>query len=300
MYIADAHCDTLYALAIQNKNPSTLQATRSALEQGGVALQTYALFAGTHNDPGTPKSRIRDMLEAVDSLGVPLLKGPLPKELPPGPVGILSVEGGEAVDNLEELELYRALGVRMITLTWNYENRIGYPALSGSRRGLKPFGYELLERMGALGIIADLSHLNDQGVEDVLSHGKVQVAASHSNIRELTPFPRNLPRALAREIIQAKGFIGLNFCGEFLASGRPATLEDVRRHGEVILELGGEKALGIGSDFDGISNWPRGLDSAADFPKLFEVLGRGMDQATLEDIAWGNLWRLYKEAEMLS
>lgn len=300
MYIADAHCDTLYALAIRNRDPSTLQATRSALEQGGVALQTYALFIGTHDDPGTPKSRIRAMLGAVESLGVPLLEGPLPKKLPPGPVAVLSIEGGEAIDRLEELELYKSLGVRMIALTWNHENRIGYPALSGSRRGLKPFGFELLEQMGALGIIADLSHLNDQGIEDVLAHGRVKVAASHSNIRELAPFPRNLPRALAREIIRAKGFIGLNFCGEFLAGGRPATLEDVRRHGEAILELGGEKALGMGSDFDGISNWPQGLDSAADFPKLLKVLGRGVDHATLKDIAWGNLWRLYKEAEVLS
>lgn len=298
MFTADAHCDTLYRLAVC-PNDLPLQVTRETLEKGCVGIQTFALFAGTHEDPGTPVTRAQNMLDAMPTLGVPMITGRLPDDPPAAPHGVLSIEGGEILDgSMEELERFARLGVRMIALTWNYENQIAYPVMSGSRKGLKPFGRELLDRMGELGVIADVSHLNDAGIEDVLSLSRLPVAASHSNLREITNVPRNLPRALAKGIIESGGFIGMNFAAEFLASGRAATLDDVRRHMDGVLDLGGVSALGFGSDFDGITAWPEGLDGASRFPALLAELAlHGYGEKTLRAIAGENLWRLYKQAE---
>lgn len=299
MFTADAHCDTLYALTVQDFGNGSPCVTPQALKEGNVGLQTFALFAGMENDPGTPRSRALTMLEATDQLGVPLIRGKLPQEKPHTPHGVLSIEGAEVLEgSLDALEAFARQGVKMIALTWNYENQAGYPAVSGSGRGLKPFGKELLARMGQLGILADVSHLNDRGIEDVLALSALPVAASHSNLRELTPVPRNLPRALAKGIVDQGGFIGLNFYAGFLAQGRPATLDDLMRHLDALMELGGEKCVGFGSDFDGITAWPQGLDSPASLPALLALIeGRGYPRETVAAIAGGNLWRAYKAAE---
>ena len=299
MFIADAHCDTLYALTVGKKSPQELQVTAQALEAGQVGLQTYALFCGGEKDPGTPFSRAQAMLEAIPQLGVPLLRGKLPQEKPQNPHGVLSIEGAEVLEgSLDRLEYFAAQGVKMIALTWNYETQVGYPALSGSRRGLKPFGRELVARMGQLGLICDVSHLNDQGIEDVLALSALPTAASHSNLREVANVPRNLPRALAQEIIRGGGYIGLNFYSAFLAQGRPATLSDLLAHLDGLLELGGEKAVGFGSDFDGIDAWPQGLEGPACLPALADLIARqGYPGEVVAGVAGENLWRLYRRAQ---
>ena len=299
MFIADAHCDTLYALAVGKKSPQSLQVTAQALAAGQVGLQTYALFCGVERDPGTPFSRAQAMLEAVPQLGVPLLRGKLPPNKPQSPHGVLSIEGAEVLEgSLERLEYFASQGVRMIALTWNYENQAGYPALSGSSRGLKPFGRELVARMGQLGLICDVSHLNDRGIEDVLSLSTLPVAASHSNLRELAGVPRNLPRTLAREIIRSGGYIGLNFYSAFLSQEQPAALSHVLAHLEALLALGGEQSVGFGSDFDGIDAWPQGLDGPATLPALVDQIGRqGYPPHVVAGVAGENLWRLYRRAQ---
>lgn len=299
MFTADAHCDTLYALTVQDFGNGGACVTPQALQQGNVGLQTFALFAGMLSDPGTPRSRAQAMLAASARLGVPIITGKLPREKPQSPHGVLSIEGAEVLEgSLEALEAFARQGVRMIALTWNYENQVGYPAVSSSGRGLKPFGKELLQRMGELGILADVSHLNDRGVEDVLALSSLPVVASHSNLREITDTPRNLPRSLAEGIIQAHGFIGLNFYSGFLAQGRPATLDDLMRHLDALMALGGSECVGFGSDFDGITAWPQGLASPADLPALVNrIAAQGYARETVEAVAGGNLWRVYKAAE---
>ena len=80
----------------------------------------------------------------------------------------------------------------------------------------------------------------------------------------------------------------------------PATLEDVLRHIDAIMELGGEKVLGFGSDFDGISAWPEELASPADFPRLIDLLARrGYTDEQLRGIAGLNYWRFLKAAEQM-
>ena len=300
MFIADAHCDTLYAIAIDGKRPESCTITPDKLERGGVGLQTFALFAGRKGTLGTPYADGVAMLEAVPKLGVPVLTGDLPEAMPQQPTGIISCEGGEMLEgSIARLEeFHRKARLRMIALTWNFENEIGHPAKLGPKPGLKPFGFELLRAMDALGILADTSHLNEAGFWDVCERAALPPIASHSDCRWLCDVPRNLTKEQVKALIDRGGFIGVNFYSCFLREDGRATLDDAVRHIDALCELGAEHIVGFGSDFDGIDAWPESLGDPTGFPALLDALARrGYTQAQLEALAGGNLWNLLKRAE---
>ena len=301
MFIADAHCDALYSIAIEKKPPASLMITLEHLAAaGGSFLQTFALFAGKHGPQGTPYQDGLDMIAAAPQVGVPILTGALPDEPPTTPTGIYSCEGGEMLEgSLSRLdEFQEKVRLRMIALTWNHENEIGFPAKGGSDRGLKPFGFELLRAMDRCGVLADVSHLNEAGFWDVAERTALPPIASHSNCRWLCDVPRNLTREQVKALIDRGGFIGVNFYAEFLVEGGPCRLDDVLRHIDALCEMGAERNIGFGSDFDGIDVWPEGLGDPSGFPALIDLLRRhGYTEAQLEDIAGMNLWRLLKRAE---
>ena len=274
--------------------------TPERLAAGGVSLQVFALFA-TYGRGIEPYEKARRMLSAAGEFPVPVLTGALPAALPDAPTGVFSIEGGEILQgSLERFaEFDAAARVRMIALTWNFENEIGHPAKNGPEGGLKPFGLSLVREMNRKGVLCDVSHLNEAGFWDVIEHSTLPPVASHSNARALCEHTRNLTEAQIRAVIEKKGYIGVNFYSAFLANGRAATLEDVYRHVDAILQLGGEDVVGFGSDFDGIDAWPEGLANPADFPALLNFLAArgGYAPEVLEKIAGGNLFRVLKAAE---
>ncbi|MGI6172416.1 MAG: dipeptidase [Christensenellales bacterium] len=298
--IVDAHCDTLYGIVLEGKAPEDCTVRPENLRRGGVSLQTFAMFAGAQGREGHPYENAVAMLASSERIGVPMLKGALPENLPDAPHGVFSIEGGEVLEGkLSRLHEFDAsCRVRMIALTWNNENEIGYPAVLGDGGHLKPFGLELLSEMDALGILADVSHLNVAGFWDCAERTKLPIIASHSNLRTLCDVRRNLYPDQVRAIIEKKGFIGINFYSAFLAKDRDATLDDVLRHIDGIAELGGIDVLGFGSDFDGIDASPEGLSSPDDFPKLMALLeDHGYTEAQLRGIAGENLFRVLKAAK---
>ena len=300
MFVADAHCDTLYAIAIDKNKLDACKVTAQHMQSGNVFLQTFAMFTGSKGPQGTPYEDGCRMLEASYRLPVEILRGTLPELPPTTPTGIISCEGGEMLEgSLDRLaEFDDKTRIRMIALTWNFENEIGYPSKSGSDLPLKPFGHALLKEMDRRGILADVSHLNDAGFWDVCEHTELPPIASHSNCRWLCGHSRNLNKDMARAIIDRKGFIGVNFYSCFLSDDGQATLDDVRRHIDALYELGGEDVVGFGSDFDGIEVWPEGLSNPADFPNLLDHLARhGYTQTQLEKLAGLNLWRVLKQAD---
>ena len=300
MFITDAHCDTLYAIAIEGTNPEACVVTPERLKKGGVGLQTFALFAGRKGPQGTPYADGVAMLGAMDKVGVPMLTGALPDEPPEAPAGIISCEGGEMFEgSIERLDEFHAkVRLRMIALTWNFENEIGHPAKLGPEGGLKPFGFELLREMDRRGILPDVSHLNEAGFWDVCERAALPPIASHSDCRWLCDVPRNLRKEQVKAIIERGGFIGVNFYGYFLKEDGRATMDDVVRHIDALCELGAEKVIGFGSDFDGIEVWPEGLAHPGEFGNLLDALRRrGYGEKLLADMAGMNLWRLLKRAE---
>ena len=313
-FIADAHCDTLFKLAICGSEQEENAVTAKTLAEGGVGLQTFALFCGRSGPQGTPYEDGVRMIEAAKELGIPMLTGELPAEPPTEPAGVFSCEGGEmlegSITRLEEF--HRKVRLRIITLTWNYENEIGFPAndaanggsgsgstaYGGMRKGLKPFGFTLLRAMDQRGILADTSHLNEAGFWDVCEHAALPPIASHSNCRWLCDVPRNLSKEQVRALIERGGFIGINFYTQFLREEGPASIEDVVRHIDALCEMGAERIVGFGSDFDGIEEWPQDLEDPSQFPAVLEALRRrGYSEEQLRRIAGLNLWDLLKRAE---
>ena len=137
MFIADAHCDTLYEIGLRGTAPEACVVTPERLRAGGMGIQTFALFAGKHGTQGTPYQDGLNMLAAVPKVGVPMLTDALPENPPETPMGILSCEGGEMLEgSIERFREFMGRGrLRMIALTWNFENEIGYPALGGEKKG---------------------------------------------------------------------------------------------------------------------------------------------------------------------
>ena len=128
---------------------------------------------------------------------------------------ILTVEEGGIINGKMEYleELYRQ-GIRLITLTWNYENSIGFPNSREPElmnRGLKPFGIEVVRRMNELGMLIDVSHLSDGGFWDVVRYSTKPFVASHSNARVLCSHPRNLTDEMIKALAEKGGVAGVNF-----------------------------------------------------------------------------------------
>ena len=298
MFIADAHCDALYRIVIEGCALSDCAVSPERLCAGGVGLQTFAMFSSTERP--NPHADGLNMLAAYRALPLSRLDGRLPEHPPKGPCAVLSMEGGEILrGDLEALgEFDGDTRLRLIALTWNYENEIGTPAAKNACEGLKPLGFRLLKEMDRRGIAADVSHLNEAGFWDVMNTAALAPLASHSNCRWICDVPRNLTRDQVRALIERNGFIGVNFYSNFLAQGRPAVIEDVVRHIDEICAMGGEKIVGFGSDFDGIHAWPEDLASPVDFPRLLDLLSRrGYTDSQLRDIAGRNYWRFLREAE---
>ncbi len=300
MFIADAHCDTLYSIALHNAPLEKCAVNLDTMTRGNVGLQTFAMFAGAKGPAGTPYEDGKKMLAASYNLPMEILRSELPEKMPEKPTGVLSCEGGEMfAGSLEKLaEFDDDSRLRLVALTWNHENEIAYPGKGGSTEKLKPFGRELIAEMDRRGILADVSHLNDAGFWDVCERSSLPVVASHSDCRWLCNHSRNLTKDMVKAIIEKKGFIGVNFYSYFLNESGNATLDDVLRHIDGICEMGGEDVVGFGSDFDGIERWPEGLANPADFPNLLDLLAKhGYSQAQLEKMASGNFWRVLKCAD---
>lgn len=208
---------------------------------------------------------------------------------------ILTVENGSALaGRLERIETLARDGVRMITLTWNGENELGSGNVTD--HGLSPFGREAIRELERVGILVDVSHLNDRGFDDLLEVAEKPFAASHSNARAVCGHRRNLTDGQITEMVRRGCLIGLNFCQNFLHAGdRPAVLDDLWLHVERFLELGAERCLALGSDADG-ADVPPGLDCPERFAGLYQYfLNRGLSSELADGILWRNALEFFKQ-----
>lgn len=202
---------------------------------------------------------------------------------------VLTVEGGAVLNGkLEHLSTLHNDGVKMMTLTWNGENELGCGS-SDQSKGLSPFGFDVIKEMERLGMIIDVSHLSDAGLDDVLKTVSCPVAASHSNLRSVCEYRRNLTDEQFREITRRGGVVGVNFYRYFLSNdGEHATVHDIARNIERMLELGGENSIAMGSDFDGCDGVD-GVRSIDDIPALYKALcADGIPERVLKKIFWQN------------
>jgi len=180
---------------------------------------------------------------------------------------VLAIEGGEALGgDLDNLYKFHGFGVKVLTLTWNYDNELG-SGTYGSDGGLTDFGKEVVREMNRLGMIIDVSHLNEAGFWDVMKITKTPVIASHSNAYEICKHPRNLTDKQISALVDMNGYIGLNLYSDFL-NDENADITDVLRHIEYFEKFGAIDILGLGCDFDGVDKLPNGIAGVEDVCKL--------------------------------
>lgn len=199
-------------------------------------------------------------------------------------------EGGILEGQIDRLKELYDHGIRLITLTWNFENCIGYPGCLAEtqNKGLKPFGIEALKEMEELGIIADVSHLNDGGFEDVYKYSKKPFIASHSNSRTVCGHNRNLTDDMVKKLAEKNGIMGINFGGDFLAEDGRSTTDAIIRHIHHLINVGGREIVGIGTDFDGVEDKLE-IDGCHNMYKLPQAMEKaGFTIGEIEDVCYRN------------
>jgi membrane dipeptidase len=251
------------------------------------------------------------------------------------------MEGGHAIENsLALLRLYYDLGVRYMTLTHNVTLDWADAALDSAKHGgLTPFGRDVVHEMNRLGMLVDLAHVSPGTMSDALDATEAPVIFSHSGARALVNTPRNVPDSILARLPKNGGVVMVPFVTAFVSPsvaahadtlqafirgavqrGRDtatvraeirewirthpapkAYLSDVADHIEHVRRVAGVDHVGIGSDFDGITENVVGLEDVSTFPALFaELARRGWSDADLAKLSSGNVLRVLEQAERVA
>lgn len=328
--IIDMHCDTIAALLEKRRKGEEVCLKQNnghidlqRLQKSGYLLQNFALFVdmGACSDPWKQFCELHSLYEEElkqneDILAPVLQFSDIEKNNAAGKISSLCTveEGGVCQGELTKLHTLYEKGVRMLTLTWNYPNEIGYPNIDArdfsgfyipnTKDGLTERGKEFVTEIEKIGMIPDVSHLSDKGFYDVLEITKKPFVASHSDARAVSPCTRNMTDDMIRALAERGGCMGLNFCADFLeelpvgtpkGTKNPGTIQAVVRHAKHILSVGGIEVLGLGSDFDGIDTH-RELSGAEAMSKLWESLhSAGFTQSQLDKLFCENVLRVYRD-----
>lgn len=319
MKAVDMHCDTIGELWKAEKAGKPISLRRNELhidlekmQRGDYLLQNFAMFVflGREKDPLVNVLEMIDvyhraMAENSDIIAPVLCYEDIERNAENGLLsGMLTIEEGAVLKGNPYVvrSLYQ-LGVRMLTLTWNFENEIGYPNTivrekdydPNRRYGLKPEGIEIVREMNRVGMIVDVSHLGDDGFWDVVKYSEKPFVASHSNARKICSHTRNMTDEMIRALADKGGVMGLNFCGDFLNPNGKSRIEDMVRHAKHIVDVGGIGVLGLGTDYDGIDG-DLELDHCNKMPLLAQALeDAGFTHQQVEAIFYKNVLSLYRE-----
>ena len=252
---------------------------------------------------------------------------------------LIGMEGGHSIgSSLNILRQMYAAGARYMTITHSLTTDWADSATDAPKHdGLSPFGFEVLAEMNRLGMIADLSHVSEATMHDVLDKGTAPVLFTHSNARAITPHPRNVPDTVLKRLPENGGVVMVTFVPGFTSperrqwayaqaamagraklefTGNPdgekaavdawtaanpqpkSTLSQVADHIDYIRKVAGIDHVGIGGDFGGVDELPVGLENVSTYPALFaELVRRGYSKADLAKIAQGNVLRVMRAVE---
>ena len=218
---------------------------------------------------------------------------------------ILHFEGAEPIDaDFSSLEVYYRAGLRSIGIVWSRPNIFGhgvpfrYPSDGDTGPGLTDLGIELVKRCNTMGIMIDVSHLNQAGFWDVVRVSDRPVVATHSNALALCPHARNLTDRQLDAIRDSDGMVGLNLAVAFLREdGRMVDtgLDTILRHFDYLIEKLGEDRVGFGSDFDG-ARVPEAIENVAGLPNLRrKMIDHGFGNALMTKLCHENWMRVLRK-----
>lgn len=311
MNIIDTHCDALFKMQHRKRSLSyrgyldfrtseELDTNFKRLKKGKVKVQFFAIFI--HPEVQSDE-QWQHALEQVDIFYSEILgKNPEMKhvrnlkeidQLQAGEIGaVLTLEGADCIGNdTTKLKTLYRLGVLAVGLTWNNANLCADGIGEARGGGLTHLGREVVGLNNEYGILTDVSHLSDEALWDVLEFASYPFA-SHSNARTICNHPRNLPDEAIKALIDKKAFIQLVFHPPFIKEDRDtATISDLIKHIDHICALGGERHIGFGSDFDGISKYVDHLANSGAYPYLMNELLKHYSEEMVRGFASDNFKR---------
>ncbi len=310
MKYIDLHCDSVTVCCNAGEKFARFsgQVNAEKLKSSGCLAQCFAIFTEGENaaedfkkfsafynavlkeNPAlTPAYSLSDVLNAEKSGAT---------------AAILTVENAGFLNgDISGFARLAKDGVKMLSLVWNNPNAFAYPNLiwngnipdfsAREKRGLTNAGKEAVEELNRLRIIIDISHLSDGGADDVLALSKAPVVASHSNAHSVCPVSRNLTDIQLKKLADKGGVTGLNFCRDFV--GGEDVFASLLSHYNHIVNVAGEDAVALGSDFDGIPRYGQ-MDDCTFVPELIEYFREnGVSEKKLEKFAQKNFLRVFGE-----
>ncbi len=319
----DTHCDTLKCLTPEfTQVTGSMWADRSKigmgvrsdlghvdlprLREGGVDCQVFAISSARNRTPPYALRTVLDMIDVfyrecernLDAVQPVYSHDDILEAAEAGKVAaMLSIEGADVIEGrISMLSVFHRLGVRMVGLVHSLRNLLA-DGVGDARTGgsLSELGVQAVEELDRLGMIIDVSHINDRGFWDVVDIAKGPIIASHSNSRAVCSHPRNMTDDMIKALAEKGGVLGMNFAPSFVHPTNPSvsTLVD---HIDHISDLVGPDHVGLGSDFDGIPSTPAGLEDVTRMPNIAEeLIERGYGKEDLKKILGLNHLRVIKK-----
>jgi membrane dipeptidase len=334
--------------------PEVLAKTHTDIETlraGHVGGQFWSVWV----DPELPKHEavtrtieqidtVKRMVEAhPDTFQMALTAADVEAAMKRGRIAsLIGMEGGHSIGSSLAIlrEMHRS-GARYMTITHFLTTDWADSATDTPKYdGLAPFGVEVIKEMNRLGMIADISHVSEATMHDVLDATKAPVLFTHSNARALLDHPRNVPDSVLKRLPANGGVVMVTFVPVYLSNkvlkwdreraaeaarlkaafiGNPdgekaaveawakanqspkATIAQVADHIDHIRKVAGIENIGIGGDFGGVDTLPEGLENVSKYPALFaELVRRGYSEADLAKIAQGNVLRVMRGVEKVA
>lgn len=300
----DAHCDTALPIYAEGKsiNSNPFHIDLSRLGKFSPAAQVFSICV-SHRAGMTQETQfvldelLRQMENHNDKIMLCLCAQDIARAEQQGKIAaLISIEGAEKLDcDLELLQKAYNRGVRILHLCWNHQNTLTGSCRDGGQ-GLSEKGRIFASQAQKIGVILDMSHISERAFWDTLEVCEKPVLAGHSNSYTICPHPRNLTDEQFIALAKTGGVAGLNLCPDFLSENN-ADIEAVVDHAEHFLSLGGEKAVCLGTDFDG-TYLPKDIAGIQDMPKIYEaMLRRNWSEELVRDIFYNNL-RSFMEAAL--
>ena len=294
MRIFDAHADTISEILDHNKKleENDLHIDLKRMSTYEEYTQVFAVFISPeYKNHGMDRAcaLIKKAQTEMLSCGISLCKSYSDWKTANSRVkAFLSLEGGEPIENVSDVEKLFRLGIRIIAPTWNFQNKIACGAMEEKDTGLSTFGRQVIGEMERLGIICDVSHLSEKSFWDIAAISKKPLIASHSDSFSVKKHRRNLTDRQFVAIKDTGGCVGINFYPPFLGD----KIEDAILHIDRFLSLGGEDNIGLGSDFDGVDALPLGMAGCQDMEGFIKMLP--YSTKIREKIAYKNFLRVLK------
>ena len=330
MKIIDMHCDTIMSL-MDNNNVHLLDGDRminiSKLKSGNYLLQCFAMFV-MYKQENIPNYSLfnycnrmidrynKEIEECKEYIKPALNYQDIENNIKNNKItSLLTIEeGGVLEGKIENLIHFYNRGVRMMTLTWNFNNEIGHSNIDftdspnrpirnpdrvftpNTTEGLTVFGKEVVKKMNELGMVIDCSHAGDKTFYDVIELSTKPIVCSHSCSRSVCNHVRNMTDDMLLKLKENGGVVGINYCHDFVRNDdKLATVKDIVDHINYIKKLIGVDYIGFGSDFDGIENDNIELKDASLMPLVLEELrNQGYSEEDIDKISNKNVLRVFK------